>query len=50
LLAQIILKAADLSNVTHDFHESEAMSMKLVIESQRQGGMEIALGLGISPT
>jgi hypothetical protein len=49
LLAQIIIKAADLSNTTHEFHDSEAMSIKLLIESQRQGRMEIALGLPISP-
>jgi hypothetical protein len=48
-LAQIIIKAADLSNVVHEFSECEALSMKLAAETQRQGRREIELGLPISP-
>jgi hypothetical protein len=49
LLAQIIMKAADLSNVARDFDEAARMSNALVAETHRQGRLEIALKLPISP-
>jgi hypothetical protein len=49
LLGQIIMKAADLSNVVRDFDEAARMSGILVTETQRQGRREIELGLPISP-
>jgi hypothetical protein len=49
LLAQILIKAADLSNVVHDFSECEVLSRKLAAETQCQGRREIELGLPISP-
>lgn len=49
LLAQIILKAADLSNTVRDFECAESMSTKLQTESFRQGDFEEAKGLPKSP-
>ena len=49
LLAQIILKAADLSNTVRDFEEAARMSAKLTEECHRQGDKEVELGLPISP-
>jgi hypothetical protein len=49
LLAQIILKCADLSNVVRDFREAKRMATALVVECRRQGTLEIAMGLKISP-
>ena len=49
LLAQIILKAADLSNTVRDFEEASRMSAKLSEECHRQGDKEIELGLPVSP-
>jgi hypothetical protein len=49
LLGQMIIKAADLSNVTNHFDETERMSKMLFIETHRQGKIEIELGLPISP-
>jgi hypothetical protein len=49
LLAQIILKCADLSNVVRDFSEAKQMATALVVECRRQGKLEIAMGLKISP-
>jgi hypothetical protein len=49
LLAQIIIKAADLSNVMQDFVKAEQLSKTLIAETQRQGRLEIAMGLPISP-
>jgi hypothetical protein len=49
LLAQIIMKAADLSNVARDFDEAARMSGILVTETRGQGRLEIELGLPISP-
>lgn len=49
LLAQIILKAADLSNTVRDFEEATRMSGKLTNECYRQGDREVNLGLTISP-
>jgi hypothetical protein len=49
LLAQMIIKAADLSNVVRDFSEAERMSKRFVAEMHRQGKIEIELGLPISP-
>ena len=49
LLAQIILKAADLSNTVRDFEEARRMSAELTRECHRQGDKEVELGLPISP-
>jgi len=49
LLAQIILKVADLSNVARDFGEAKRMATCLVTECRRQGRLEIEKGLKISP-
>jgi hypothetical protein len=49
LLAQIIIKAADLCNVIRDFPVCEALSSRLAAETRRQGQREIELGLPISP-
>ncbi|OHS96158.1 3'5'-cyclic nucleotide phosphodiesterase family protein [Tritrichomonas foetus] len=49
LLAQIILKAADLSNTVRDFDEAIRMTKKLSNECYRQGDREVELGLPISP-
>jgi hypothetical protein len=49
LLAQIIIKTADLNNVTQKFDESEKISKLLFVENHRQGRIEIELGLPISP-
>jgi hypothetical protein len=49
ILAQIILKAADLSNCTRDFDEARRMSENLVRECFRQGDREIEMGLTVSP-
>lgn len=49
LLAQIILKAADLSNTVRDFEEAARMSAKLSEECHRQGDKEVELGLPVSP-
>ena len=48
LLAQIILKAADLSNTVRDFEEAVRMSEKLTEECHRQGDKEVELGLPVS--
>ena len=49
LLAQVILKAADLSNTVRDFDEAKRMAMKLCNESHKQGDKEVELNLPISP-
>jgi hypothetical protein len=49
LLSQMILKSADISNVVKHFEESERMSKMLMMETHRQGRIEIELGLPISP-
>jgi hypothetical protein len=49
LLGQMIMKAADLSNVVRHFDESERLSTMLIIETHRQGNIEIQLGLPLSP-
>jgi hypothetical protein len=49
LLAQMIMKAADLSNVLREFSVSEQLSLALTRECRRQGEIEIAHGLPISP-
>jgi hypothetical protein len=49
LLAQMIIKTADLSNVVRHFDESERLSKMLIIETHRQGKIEIQLGLPLSP-
>ena len=49
LLAQIVLKAADLSNTVRDFNEAMRMSQKLTEETHRQGDEEKRLGLKVSP-
>jgi cAMP-specific phosphodiesterase len=49
LLAQIIIKAADLSNVAQKFDEAEQLSRLLIAEARRQGQIELALGLPVSP-
>jgi hypothetical protein len=49
LLAKIIIKAADLSNVAQKFDESERMSKLFIIETHRQGRIEIELGMPVSP-
>jgi hypothetical protein len=49
LLAQIILKAADLSNVVRDFDEASRSSCNLSEECHRQGDREVELGFPISP-
>ena len=49
LLAQIIMKAADLSNVVRDFKTAEQMTQKLSTEFFLQGDIEERMGLQISP-
>lgn len=49
LLAQIILKAADLSNTVRDFGEANRMAAKLTDETHKQGDEERRLGLEVSP-
>lgn len=49
LLAQIILKAGDLSNTVRDFDEAVRMTTKLNNECHRQGDEEVRLNLPISP-
>lgn len=49
LLAQIVLKAADLSNTVRDFNEANRMAGKLSDETHRQGDEEKRLGLDVSP-
>lgn len=49
LLAQIVLKAGDLSNTVRNFDEAIRMTTKLSNECHRQGDEEVRLGLPISP-
>lgn len=49
LLAQIVLKAADLSNTVRDFNEANRMALQLCKETHRQGDEEKRLGLPVSP-
>ena len=49
LLAQIVLKAGDLSNTVRDFDEAVRMTTKLNNECHRQGDEEVRLKLPISP-
>jgi hypothetical protein len=49
LVGQMILKAADLSNVVRDFDEAARMATKLGEECRAQGALEIEIGVPISP-
>ena len=49
LLAQIIMKSADLSNVVRDFQTAAEMTKKLSTEFFLQGDRETQMGLQISP-
>jgi hypothetical protein len=49
LLAQILLKCADVSNILRDFDEAKRMAQCLTDECRRQGRLERAKGLPISP-
>jgi hypothetical protein len=49
LLGQMMMKTADLSNVVRSFGEAERQSKQLVLETRRQGKVELELGLPISP-
>jgi hypothetical protein len=45
----MILKCADLSNVTRQFEEAKNMTERLIEEWFKQGDIENELGLDISP-
>jgi hypothetical protein len=49
LLEQIIIKAADLSNVMQDFVNAEPLSKTPIPEMQRLGRLEIAMRFPIAP-